>query len=126
MLAGLLTQPRDRGSSKGAEARDARGERRSQRERALEKRVARLEEKLAASARLVEVMRELPVVRASGVEGLGKPASKRKAAGASKRRSTKVRKAKQATKALDTASQRGGSDGAKGGGGGAGRAGGGG
>ena len=63
MLAGLLTQPRDRG--KQGESSEDGEERKTARERALEKEVSKLEERLAASHRLIEVMRELPVVRAS-------------------------------------------------------------
>ena len=61
MLAGLLTQPRDRGS--GPTGAELSRERRSARERALEKRIKELEGELEASDRLIEVMRELPAVR---------------------------------------------------------------
>ena len=67
MLAGLLTQPRDRygkGADDGA-CGDGRSERRSRREHALEREVSRLKAKLVASERLIEVMRELPVIRAA-------------------------------------------------------------
>jgi hypothetical protein len=77
MLAGLLTQPRDRGQGPGKCELDR--ERRSARERALEKRVAELEVELASSHRLIEVMRELPVVRAKRAAGgaVIEPRSKR-------------------------------------------------
>lgn len=67
MLAGLLTQPRDRGAGPGKG--ELERERRSARERALEKRVAQLEAELDTSHRLIEVMRELPVVRAKRAAG---------------------------------------------------------
>ena len=63
ILAGLLTQPRDRGAAKDAAGALEAQERRSRRERALERRVVQLERQLEESARLIEVMRELPVVR---------------------------------------------------------------
>ena len=77
MLAGLLTQPRDRGAGPGKG--ELERERRSARERALEKRVKQLEVELAASGRLIEVMRELPAVRAKrAADGPGtEPGSKR-------------------------------------------------
>ena len=63
MLAGLLTQPRDRGAS--TQAGNDCSDRWTARERTLEKQLKTLEQKLEASQRLVEVMRDLPVVRAS-------------------------------------------------------------
>jgi hypothetical protein len=93
MLAGLLTQPRDRGASAAAEADSP--ERWTMRERALEKKLKTMEQKLNASQRLVEVMRDLPVIRASRdtAEGGAKPKPKsppkRKRNGKSNRPSSK-------------------------------------
>ena len=90
MVAGLLTQPRDRGTS--IPCGPDSPERWTARERALEKQLKTVEQKLEASQRLVEVMRDLPVVRASREADRSSTPSKPRSA-AKRKRSGKANRA---------------------------------